>query len=173
MKSLNYNLFLYGLLGISVALWFIIAHFTGTQIRTFLDAIKILPTVVTCDLLIIAFFYKWAWKWPIFQGWLVPFPNLSGTWEGHILTTWVNPETGSCPGEIPAMLTIRQTFQKVSCILRTMEMTSYSFSEEFILTKTTKSSTCHIYIAASPCIPYHRGTLNIMEPLLLKSLDNR
>ena len=26
---------------------------------------------------------RWLWKWPILQGWLIEFPDLTGTWEGE------------------------------------------------------------------------------------------
>lgn len=84
-------------------------------------------------LLLGAGFVLHAWKWCIFRGWLVPFPNLNGTWQGIIQTTWKNPETGQGPGSIPIILTIRQSFVRISCVMRTAEMTSRSFLADFWL----------------------------------------
>ena len=131
MKNLNIKYFLYIILGISAILWFVIATVLGKDLSKLWDLLRILPTVAMIDLLIFLGFAKWAWRWKIFQGWLVPFPDLSGTWQGQIQTSWKNPETGEVPGPIPAILTIKQSFGKISCVMRTSEMVSYSYSEEF------------------------------------------
>ncbi len=69
----------------------------------------------------------------IFHAWLVPFPDLNGTWQGTIQTTWKNPETGEVPGPIPVILTIKQSFTRISCVMRTAEMTSRSYLADFWL----------------------------------------
>jgi hypothetical protein len=74
-----------------------------------------------------------AWKWPIFRNWLVPFPYLEGTWQGNIQTTWKDPKTGEIPGPIPVILTIKQSFVRISCVMRTAEMTSRSYFADFWL----------------------------------------
>lgn len=93
--------------------------------------ISLIPKVVTIDVLFVGVFVKWLWTWRIFQGWLVPFPNLGGTWHGQIISSWKNPETQATLPPIPAMLTIKQTFFHTSCVLRTLEMRSDSYSEGF------------------------------------------
>jgi len=135
MKNLNLKAFIYILLGLSATLGFIIAILTGLDISKLWDFIKILPTVATIDLIFLGVFIKWGWRWKVFQGWLVPFADLNGTWQGSIQTTWKKPETGETPGPIPTILTIKQTFTKISCVMRTAEMTSYSFAEQFKLDK--------------------------------------
>jgi hypothetical protein len=99
------------------------------------DLFSILPTVATVDLIFFLCFRQWGWRWGIFHDWLVPFPDLSGTWQGQIQTTWENPETGEVPGPIPAILSIKQSFGKISCVMRTIEMTSHSYSEDFRIEK--------------------------------------
>lgn len=121
------------MLGISGLLWFLIAFFSGLNLSKILHFFKVLPEVATMDLILLSFFVKWGWKLKLFKGWLVPFPDLNGTWEGQITTTWINLETGESPSPIKAFLTIKQTFSKMSCVLRTEEMTSYSYSEGFKL----------------------------------------
>ena len=88
--------------------------------------LRILPFCVSIDLLFIAAFSTYLWRWNIFQSWLVPFPNLNGTWQGYIQTTWVDPFTNERPAPIPTILTIKQSFFKISCVMRTAEMTSRS-----------------------------------------------
>lgn len=135
MKNLNLKAFVYIFLFVSGFLWICIALLTNIDLSKLWDFFLILPKVAAIDLLFIAIFTKWGWKFKLFQGWLVPFPDLNGTWEGHIQTTWVNPDTGNLPGPIPVILTIKQSFGGISCVMRTAEMTSYSFAEEFRLEK--------------------------------------
>jgi hypothetical protein len=133
MKNINISAFGYIFLGISAILWFVIAWATGLDISKFFDLLRLLPTVATIDFILFAVFSKWGWRWKYFQGWLVLFPDLNGTWQGHIQTTWKNPQTEVSPGPIPVILTIKQSFGKISCVMRTAEMTSYSFVEGFKL----------------------------------------
>jgi hypothetical protein len=135
MKNLNLKPSVYIFLFISGIIWVCFALYSNIDLSKIWDFFLILPKVAAIDLILIAIFTKWGWKFKIFQGWLVPFPDLNGSWEGHIQTTWVNPETGKTPGPIPAILTIKQSFGSVSCVLRTVEMTSYSYAEEFMLEK--------------------------------------
>ena len=135
MRNLNFKIFLYILLGISAIAWFGIAALTGRDISKLYDLFSILPTVATVDLMFFLCFRQWGWRWGIFHDWLVPFPDLSGTWQGQIQTTWENPENGEVPEPIPAILSIKQSFGKISCVMRTTEMTSHSYSEDFRIEK--------------------------------------
>lgn len=121
------------LLVCSVLIFFLIGKVQGADLREVTTVLGLVSKVVSVDLLIITGFSLWFWKFPIFKGWLVVFPNLNGTWKGTIHTTWVDPETGNRPAPIPAILTIKQSFFKISCIMRTGEMTSRSLVASFIL----------------------------------------
>lgn len=133
MRNLKLKSSIYLILSISAILWFSIATTSGLDLSKIYDFFKVLPKVASADLILIALFVKWGWKFTIFKGWLVPFPNLNGTWQGHIKTTWINPKTDESPPPTPAILTIKQSFSKISCVMRTAEMTSYSYSEDFKL----------------------------------------
>jgi len=133
MKNLNIKAFIYILLIFSAILWFAFAFFSGLSLSNLWAFLKLIPTVATLDLLIWGLFAKWGWRWKIFQGWLVPFPDLSGTWQGNIRSNWTDKETGGRPPAIPTILSIDQTFGKISCVLRTAEMASHSNIEGFTL----------------------------------------
>lgn len=90
------------------------------------ETIKLLPEVVTVYTVLYLIFVKWAWRFPVFQGWLVPYPDLQGTWQGLLQTTWQHPETGITPPPIPMVLVIKQSFETISCVLYTKESSSYS-----------------------------------------------
>lgn len=134
MKNLNLKPFLTILMVFSGLVWFGIAAATGLDMKYLVDFMRPIPNVVTVDLLLVGFFMKWGWSWKRLQGWLVPFPDLNGTWQGQIQTNWKDAE-GKTPGPIAVILTIKQTFAHVSCVMRTSEMESHSYAEGFCIDK--------------------------------------
>lgn len=124
---------LYLLVGISAVVWFSLAYISGLDLSKVKDFFGLVPKVVSIDLLIVVVFVKWGWKLKLFRGWLVPFPNLNGSWLGFIHSDWKNPDTGESPPPIPVMLTINQSFFHISCMMLTSEMESSSYSEGFLI----------------------------------------
>jgi hypothetical protein len=134
MKNLNLKPLLFILLAFSGLVWFGVATASGLNMQGFLDFMRPIPKVVTADLLLVGAFMKWLWRWKRLQGWLIPFPDLNGTWQGHIQTNWKDAE-GKTPGRIPTILTIKQSFGRMSCVMRTGEMESHSYLEGFYIDK--------------------------------------
>ncbi len=135
MKNYNLKYSLFCILGISLIAFFALYYFKGESEMTFFSILKLLPKVVTIDIIVIGLFSAFLWKWRIFKGWLVQFPNLNGTWHGFIQTTWIDPQTNERPAQIPAIVTIKQSFFNISCVMRTGEMTSRSIVSDFVLDK--------------------------------------
>lgn len=135
MKNYNLKYLLFCILGISLIAFFALYYFKGESEMTFFSILKLLPKVVTIDIIVIGLFSAFLWKWRIFKGWLVQFPNLNGTWHGFIQTTWIDPQTNERPAQIPAIVTIKQSFFNISCVMRTGEMTSRSIVSDFVLDK--------------------------------------
>lgn len=133
MRNVTIKSSLYLLVGVSAVTWFSLAHISGLDLSKIKDFFGLIPKVVSIDLLVIAVFVKWGWKLKIFRGWLVPFPNLNGTWTGLIYSDWKNLETGKKPAPIPVMLTVNQSFSHISCMMRTSEMESSSYAEGFLI----------------------------------------
>jgi len=164
-KNLNFKVFVYVLVGLSLLLWYGIALVTGLDILKLGDILRLLPKVVTADLLLFFVFSKWGWKFKLFQGWLIPFPDLNGTWQGVIRTTWINPETNERPEPIPVILTIKQTFTNLSCVMRTEEMASYSFAEDFKIDRDRQIKQLVYSYLSNPNLtiaersPAHNGTI--------------
>jgi len=129
MINLNVKAFIYIFLIISASVWFLIVLLTGLDINKWWEFLRPLPTVATIVVFLFALFSRWGWRLKVFQVWLVPFPNIAGTWEGSIHTTWLDSENGEKTISIPAILTIKQSFLNISCVMRTAEMTSYSYAE--------------------------------------------
>jgi len=109
-----------------------VAFATGTTVKDVGSALKLAYKTVPIIILIWAGFVGFAWKWKVFKGWLVAFPDLDGTWQGSIQTTWKDSD-GNTPGPIPVILTIKQSFGRVSCVMRTAEMSSWSYLADFWL----------------------------------------
>jgi hypothetical protein len=126
MLNVNIKFFLYPLATISVVALIIFAYIYDIDLSKLKDCIKLIPKVVTFDTVIISIFVKWGWKLKLFRGWLVPFPNLNGSWEGKIYSNWESPVTGKRVASIPVILNIKQSFFQVSCIMMTGEMESSS-----------------------------------------------
>lgn len=133
MRNVTIKSSLYLLVGISAIAWVSLAYISGLDLSKVKDFFGLVPKVVSIDLLIIAIFVKWGWKLKMFRGWLVPFPNLNGSWLGFIYSDWKNPDTGEKPPPIPVMLTVNQSFFHISCMMRTGEMESSSYSEGFLI----------------------------------------
>src|SRR5882724_13381715 len=116
MKNIKEETLLWVQLGSFVAIWVAILYATGTGLTINWEAIKKLPDVVTVYVVLLFIFTKWLWRLPIFQGWLVPFPDLQGTWDGELRSTWKDA-TGRIIAPVPMTLVIRQTFSSISCAL--------------------------------------------------------
>ena len=85
MKNLNMKTFLFILLAFSGLVWFVFASASGFNIKNLFDFMRPIPNVITADLILVGFFTKWGWRWKWLQGWLVPFPDLNGTWHADDL----------------------------------------------------------------------------------------
>src|ERR1700730_11178528 len=99
--------------GSIVVIWTAILYVTGTGLAISWEAVKRLPDVVTVYVVLSYAFTKWLWRWPVFKGWLVPFPDLEGTWQGELASKWTDPSTDKSPPQIPIVLVIRQSFSSI------------------------------------------------------------
>jgi hypothetical protein len=133
MKNLHPKRFALVLFGVFALSFVVVAMWSGKTIDDLWSALAIAYRTIPIMLGAVAIFVTQAWRWRIFRGWLVPFPDLNGTWQGTIQTTWSDPQTGAIPGPIPAVLTIKQSFIRLSCVMRTAEMTSRSCFADFWL----------------------------------------
>lgn len=130
VKTRPFAFFLFGLFALCFAG---LAFATGAPLKDIQSALMIGYKTVPILLFVWMGFVGYAWKWRIFRDWLVPFPDLEGTWQGTLQTTWIDPNTGESPGPIPVIVTIKQSFARVSCVMRTAEMTSRSYFADFWL----------------------------------------
>lgn len=135
MKTINKKYFVWLIIAVSAIVYILILVIFPLKEKKLLNYFLILPKVVTVDMIFIFLFSQYMWKWKIFKGWLIPFTDLNGTWKGYINSTWIDPITNERPAPIPVILTIEQNFFNISCVMRTSEMTSYSFISNFLIDK--------------------------------------
>jgi hypothetical protein len=145
LKNLNLKPFWFILAVYSVLIMFCAALFKGFTFINILDFLRLVPIVATADGIAYLVFATWLWRCKLLQGWLIPFPNLNGTWHGYIQTNWKDTE-GNTPRPIPAILSIKQGFGRVSCVMRTAEMESHSYLEGFCIDKDAQfKKLCYSY----------------------------
>lgn len=71
--------------------------------------------------------FLWARVWRRFPALQArTFPDLNGTWEGELVSTWEDPATKKRKPPIPTSMTIRMGLFSVSVSLKTGESTSHS-----------------------------------------------
>lgn len=126
MKNIRKEILVWIQLFSFVVIWVAVLFFSGNSLKIGWEAIKKLPDVVTIYVLLVLIFTNWAWRLPIFKGWLVPFPDLQGTWKGTLQSTWIDPATSQKIQPKDVMLVIKQTFSNISCVMYTDESNSFS-----------------------------------------------
>lgn len=126
MKNIRKEIFVWIQLVAFVIIWAVVLLASGTTLEIGWDAIKKLPDVVTIYVLLALVFTTWAWRLPVFKRWLVPLPDLQGTWKGTIESTWIDPSTNQKIPPKDVTLVIKQTFSSISCVMYTDESDSFS-----------------------------------------------
>lgn len=122
------RVFAFAILGLAFIVYAII--FTLTQNFDSIDfhkAITHVSTTISINIILWMLFIAWTWKWKIFYPWLVPFPNLSGNWEGTIKSNWKEKELEPIPIEV----SITQNFFNIQLRIKTKESRSYSIGASF------------------------------------------
>jgi predicted pore-forming effector associated with SMODS systems len=113
-------------LGTLLAIWVALLYLSKMGLAINWNSLKQLPAAVTVYVLLSYISTKWLWRLPMLQGWLVPFPDLQGIWQGEIRSTWTDPKENRALRPIPAIFVIKQDFLSISCTMHTKESDSYS-----------------------------------------------
>lgn len=131
MVTYNFERYISAIVILSISVFFIIAFFRKNLTYESFDSIKEdVTTTVTIVTLICSLFVSWAWKFKIFQNWLVPFPCLSGKWIGEIKSTY-KPNCEAIPIEV----IIKQHFFNIQIKIKTGESSSISTCGSFDIDK--------------------------------------
>lgn len=132
MKNIRKEVLVWLQVGLFVIIWVGILLVSNTSLKIGWESIGKLPDVITIYAIIALIFTKLAWRLSIFKGWLVPFPDLEGTWEGSLESTWIDPTSGQRVSAKPVTLVIKQSFSNISCVMYTDESDSYSTTAQII-----------------------------------------
>ncbi|WBO84737.1 Cap15 family cyclic dinucleotide receptor domain-containing protein [Hymenobacter yonginensis] len=117
----------FAIIGLALATWFaLIWYHHGFKLGQ-LDVSDFgqISSVVSINVLFWGLFIKYMWKWKIFKGWLIQVPDLSGTWEGQLISSWQD-DNGETPDPIDAKATITQSLFHINVKIETKEMKSNS-----------------------------------------------
>lgn len=150
------------LISIIFGIWAVFMIFTGIPITSvFFKPFSLIVGVVGIILII---FDKWLWKLPLIHSLFVPFPNISGTWQGSIISSWTDPQTSKQIPPIDAYLVIYQTYSSLNLRIMTRESRSDLLSGNFISNKGSPHKIAGIYnnvpnIEVRERSPIHYGGL--------------
>jgi hypothetical protein len=128
MVKHNIRIFAFAILGLAFIVYATI--FLLTQNLDSIDfhkAITHVSTTISINIILWMIFIGRGWNLKIFYPWLVPFPNLSGDWEGTIKSNWKEKEIEPIPIEV----SITQNFFNVQVRIKTKESRSYSIGASF------------------------------------------
>lgn len=125
--------------------------------------------VVMIMTLLSSLFISFAWKWRIFRGRLIPIPDISGKWEGKLISTYTNP-----PMEIPTTVYIKQTFFHTIVKIQTGESSSISKCASFdIDSERGVKHLYYSYVNKPKAEVRHRSEIHYGTTLLEISEDNQ
>ena len=110
-------------IGLTIAVWLVALWIQGTPVLS-MSFLKPFGIVVGAISVVVTLFNKYAWAWSIFRGWYVNRPDMRGTWEVELRSSWINPGTGEGIAPITAYAVIRQTLGSLSFRLMTPESRS-------------------------------------------------
>lgn len=111
--------------GLTIIAWLLALWAQGQPVLS-LEFLKPFGIVVAVIVGITTIFARWAWAWPVFQGWYVNRPDLRGTWKAVLSSDWIDTETSARIPPIDGFLVIRQTLTQLSVRLMTAESRSHS-----------------------------------------------
>jgi SMODS-associating 2TM, beta-strand rich effector domain len=167
MESIKKEVALWVCIVVMLLIWVGILQATRTPLSINWNALKKLPDAVTVFVILSFIFTKWLWRSRFLRGWLVRVPDLQGTWEGELQSTWQNPETKQGIPPSGVVLVIRQTFSSVSCTMFTKESESYSRAAQIAVEEETGAiSLSYNYTNRSKATirgrsPIHDGAANL------------
>jgi SMODS-associating 2TM, beta-strand rich effector domain len=114
------------LVGLVVVIWVVVLLIQGQPVSA--NSLKAFSYSVSGVSFALLFWEKWVWSWRIFHPWLTRRPDIRGTWKGHLVSNWIDPNTHQGRGEIEAYLVIRESYSTIDVRLLTTESYSVSLS---------------------------------------------
>lgn len=117
------RLHLSSFVGLTIVVWLLALSIQGMAVLS-ADFLKPFGIVVGAISILVTVFNKYLWALPLLRGWYVKRPDLRGTWEVELLSSWINPENGNPIPPIKAYAVVRQSLTSLSFRLMTKESRS-------------------------------------------------
>lgn len=116
------------IVGIATAIWAVVLLLRGVPVT--LSELGSFSLVVSGTFGAVWLFDRYVWPcrvkgWCVFHGWLVACPDIRGTWEVELQSSWVDPATGRVVPRIKCYYGIRQSNSTLQMHLMTPESESW------------------------------------------------
>lgn len=157
------------LIGTAAALWAACLWVLGLPLAW--EYSKPFSAVVAALTALTFAFDRWAWKWPVFQGWLVKRPWLEGTWKVELVSNHVLEGEAKPIEPISAVLAVRQSFSKLSARLMTSESSSRLVASSLIECDDGEFEFSAVYhnepsVVVRDRSPIHYGAFKLRVPVV-------
>lgn len=123
------------IVGVATAIWAVVLWARGLPVT--LSDLGSFSLVVTGTFLVVWLFDRYVWPcrvkgWCVFHGWLVACPDIRGTWEVELRSSWIDPKTGQGVPPIRCYYGVRQTCTTLQMHLMTPESESWLQVHRFL-----------------------------------------
>lgn len=120
---------------IATAAWAIVLWARGLAIT--MSDLGCFSIVVSSTYGAVYLFDRFIWPcrvrgWCLFHGWLIARPDIRGTWEVELHSSWVDPETGRPAPPVRCFFGVRQTCTSLEMHLMTPESESWLQAHRFL-----------------------------------------
>ena len=131
------------LIGITAIIWGFFLLAAGYPLTK--DLFDPFSKVVGFLVIVLFIFDRWLWKLPIVHAIFVPFSDVSGTWKGQIISSWIDEKTGKPIDPIDAFLVIYQTYSSINIQMITKDSKSDLLSGNIIQNSSGPEKIAGIY----------------------------
>ncbi len=123
------------IVGIATAIWAVVLLCRGIPV-TFSE-LGSFSLVVSGTFCAVWLFDRFVWPcrvkgWCVFHGWLVSCPDIRGTWEVELQSSWIDPTTGKGIPAIKCYYGVRQSCSSLQMHLMTPESESWLHVHRFV-----------------------------------------
>lgn len=132
------------IVGIATTIWAVVLYFRGTSV-TFSE-LGSFSLVVSVTFGAVWLFDRFVWPcrvkgWCVFHGWLVACPDIRGTWEVELQSSWTDPATGKGVPPVKCYYGVRQSSTTLQMHLMTPESESWLQVHRFVPSSKTDGYT--------------------------------
>jgi len=156
-KNINSFVWLTGIL------WIVFLFVAGIKVPDkFLQPVSLIIGFWT---IFLGAYEKWIWRWDCIGLLFEPQPDLNGTWQGRLISSFVDPQTKQRVPEIEVYFSVTQTYSTINYKMFTKDMASELISGRLIKDENGQFSIYGIYRSIPNILlreksPIHFGAVN-------------